>query len=105
MRKTQALIAVAVALMQRPSGQHYGYELGREANIRSGVMYPILRRLLDEGWLEDGWEDPSTIDGRPPRRYYTLTEDGVRELGALAAQAPRAIPTPARSPLRQGFAR
>lgn len=103
MRKTKALVAVAVALMQNPGAKHWGYELGREADIRSGVMYPILRRLLDEGWLEDGWEDPATTEGRPPRRYYTLTELGMRELGGLAAQAPKA--TPARTRLREGLAR
>lgn len=102
-RKTKALMAVAVAFMQEPNARHWGYELGREANIRSGVMYPILRRMLDDGWLEDGWEDRATIDGRPPRRYYTLTDVGMRELGALAVQAPAAIP--AQSRLQEGFAR
>jgi PadR family transcriptional regulator PadR len=103
MRKTKALLHVAEALMQKPAAQHWGYELGREADIRSGVMYPILRRLLDEGWLEDGWEDPATTQGRPPRRYYTLTELGIRELGGLVVHAQGRAPT--RSHLREGFAR
>jgi PadR family transcriptional regulator PadR len=51
-------------------------------------MYPILTRLLAEGWLSDGWEDPQTIkDKRPPRRYYELTDEGRIQLGAIVAEA------------------
>ena len=83
-RKTGALIAVAVALMEDPDGQHWGYETAKRAGVKSGVLYPMLTRMLDDGWLTDGWEDPASItDRRPPRRYYKLTETGKRELGAL----------------------
>lgn len=88
MRRTDALIAVAVALMEEPMGKHWGYQLSKQSHIRSGVLYPILTRLLDAGWLTDGWEDPSTIEGRPPRRYYELTDRGRVELGTLAQEAP-----------------
>ena len=87
MRKTQALIRVAVALMNDPHAKHWGYDLMRESGVRSGVLYPILRRLLAERWVTDGWEDPAVVSGRPPRRYYELTESGQRELGALLAGA------------------
>ena len=85
MRKTQALVRVAVALMNDPYGKHWGYDLMRESGVRSGVLYPILRRLLAENWVTDGWEDPAVISGRPPRRYYEMTELGQRDLGALLA--------------------
>ena len=85
MRKTQALIRVAVALMADPHGKHWGYSLTKQSGVRSGVLYPLLRRLLDEHWLADGWEDPAAAGGRPPRRYYQLTELGHRELTALLA--------------------
>jgi PadR family transcriptional regulator PadR len=75
--------------MAEPAGRHWGYDLGRHAHVRSGSLYPVLRRLLDEGLLADGWEDPSEAVGRPPRRYYTLTEKGLRELGALLSTAQR----------------
>jgi PadR family transcriptional regulator, regulatory protein PadR len=88
MRRTHALIQVALALMEDPTGQHWGYDLSRRAGIRSGVLYPILHRMLDQGWLEDGWEDPAQLSGkRPPRRYYELTDQGRIELGALLQQA------------------
>lgn len=83
MRKTQALEQVALVLMQHPTAKHWGYELTRQSGIRSGVLYPMLTRLVREGWLTDGWEDPATIQGRPPRRYYELTDKGRQKLGAL----------------------
>jgi len=87
-RKTGALIAVAVALMENPDGQHWGYETAKRAGVKSGVLYPMLTRMLDDGWLTDGWEDSRTItDKRSPRRYYELTETGKRELGALQRTA------------------
>ena len=63
--------------MEDPAGRHWGYDLSKRAGVRSGVLYPILHRMLDEGWLEDGWEDGVDTGGqRPPRRYYELTPDG-----------------------------
>ena len=42
------------------------------------MLYPILHRMLDEHWLADGWEQSVKTDGRPPRRYYELTPEGVK---------------------------
>ncbi len=88
MRKTHALVQVAIALLGDPTGKHWGYELSKQAGVRSGVMYPMLTRMLDEGWLTDGWEDEATTGGkRPPRRYYELTDEGLLELGAVLQEA------------------
>jgi PadR family transcriptional regulator, regulatory protein PadR len=91
MRRTYALVQVAIALMADPSGRHWGYELSKRSGVRSGVMYPLLQRMLDEGWLADGWEDqaPTGRAKRPPRRYYKLTEAGLAALGAEIAGARR----------------
>jgi PadR family transcriptional regulator PadR len=77
-----------MALMERPTDQHWGYELSKRSGVRSGVLYPILHRMLDEDWLDDGWEavDRSS-ETRPPRRYYELTTKGKRELGLLLSDA------------------
>lgn len=84
MRRTHALVQVALALMENPTGRQWGYDLSRRAGVRSGALYPILHRMLDEGWLTDGWEDvPAGSTKRPPRRYYELTEHGLSELGAV----------------------
>jgi len=92
MRKTYALVQVALALMADPDARHWGYELSKQSGVRSGVMYPILSRLLEEGWLVDGWEEQSEAGRgrqRPPRRYYELTSVGKAALGALITEARR----------------
>jgi PadR family transcriptional regulator PadR len=88
MRKTHALVQLALALMSDVAGKHWGYQLSKESGVRSGVMYPLLSRMLLEGWLEDGWEDADPKKKkRPPRRYYTITEEGRIQLGAVLQEA------------------
>jgi PadR family transcriptional regulator PadR len=76
-------------MMANANDRHWGYELSKQSGVRSGVMYPTLQRMLDEGWLEDGWEDQAQVGRvkRPPRRYYELTDEGKIALGALVAEA------------------
>ncbi len=76
-----------MALMEDPQGRHWGYDLTKRAGIRSGVLYPILRRMELEEWLEAGWEDLETVKGRPPRRYYELTDEGRVALGGMTDRA------------------
>jgi PadR family transcriptional regulator PadR len=87
MRHTHAMIQVAAALLDEPLERHWGYGLSRQAGVRSGVMYPILHRMLDEGWLTDGWDESNASRRHPPRRYYELTDVGLRELGAILDEA------------------
>jgi DNA-binding PadR family transcriptional regulator len=87
---------VLEALLTDPQQELYGVEIGEAAALRSGTVHPILARLEGLGWLVSRWEDvdPST-EGRPPRRYYRLTADGVVAARAALARAYR--PSPARS--------
>lgn len=87
MRRTSAAVAVMAALMEDPGARHWGYSLSRQAGVRSGVMYPVLHRMLDEGWLKDGWEDAREAGGRPPRRYYELTGEGIEHFERELAEA------------------
>ena len=88
MRLTHAQLQVALALLSDPTARHWGYDLSKRSGVRSGVLYPMLTRMLTDGWLTDGWEDPRTLAAkRPPRRYYTLTSEGKLQLGALVARA------------------
>lgn len=74
--------------MADPGGRHWGYDLSKRSGVRSGVLYPMLQRMLDEGWLQDGWEEQSEVHAkRPPRRYYKLTDKGKSELGAVLKAA------------------
>lgn len=86
-RTTHSVVQAALALTADIDGIHWGYALAHQAGIRPGVLYPILTRMLAEGWITDGWEDPATISGRPPRRYYQLTDPGKTALAGLLAKA------------------
>ncbi len=86
-RRTLALMKVAVVVMATPHDRFYGYPLSKASGVRSGVLYPMLDRFLSDGWVEAEWELPHETAAKKPRRYYTLTDAGRRELGAVAAQA------------------
>jgi DNA-binding PadR family transcriptional regulator len=64
----------------------YGLQICAEAGLPSGTIHPILARLESLGWVESHWEDIDThTEGRPRRRYYSLTTDGAElARGALA---------------------
>jgi DNA-binding PadR family transcriptional regulator len=49
--------------------------------IEEGTLYPLLRRLESLGLLVSEWR----IEDGPPRRYYTLSPDGVRHYQNLSA--------------------
>jgi PadR family transcriptional regulator len=84
-RRTKARVRVARAMLNRPSGRHYGYNLMTAAHVLSGTLYPILDQMLADGWVTDDWD----VDERTnkPRRYYTLTDHGRRQLDDIVAEA------------------
>ncbi len=84
---------VLTALLAEPDRECYGAEIGMAAGLASGTIHPILARLEGVGWLTSRWEqiDPSAA-GRPARRYYRLTADGVSNAGAALAAAYRTRP-------------
>jgi PadR family transcriptional regulator PadR len=90
MKVTHALVLVTLALLEMDrevDGRVWGYALSKRSGVRSGVLYPQLDRMMGEGWLEDHWEEHAEGKKRPPRRYYTLTDQGRRDLGAVVARA------------------
>lgn len=68
----------ALVLQALTQGYAYGFEIMRAAHLPSGTVYPLLRRLEAEGFLESSWEDAERAhdEGRPPRRYYRATHEG-----------------------------
>lgn len=95
-RRTQARLAIAAALMTNPQSVKWGYELSRQAGVGAGSMYPFLAELLAAGHLTDGWEQ-QPASGRPPRRYYRLTDSGEEFLRDFLASAPAANRSPGRT--------
>ncbi|GIG59860.1 hypothetical protein Lfu02_42320 [Longispora fulva] len=94
-RITTAVVKVLAAFLADPTADRYGLDLIHVTGLPSGTLYPILVRLQRAGWVDAAWEqvDPSEA-GRPPRRYYQLTAQGVadarHELAALHSQLYRA---------------
>jgi PadR family transcriptional regulator len=69
-------LLVLQTLLQQPKGWRHGYDISLETDLQSGTLYPVLMRLSDRGYLDSKWE-PSETPGRPPRRLYRLTKDGL----------------------------
>ena len=53
---------------------------GAEMIVVEGTLYPLLTRLKNAGYLTYRWEE--SLQG-PPRKYYTLTEQGRTYLTSL----------------------
>lgn len=79
------------ALLLDPAREMYGIEVGQAAGLPSGTVHPILARLEGAGWAESRWEDiDPRAEGRPARRYYRLSTDGVQfARDALASRSQR----------------
>jgi transcriptional regulator len=68
-------------------GAIHGYGIARRIqnasddvlSIEEGSLYPALQRLLRKGWVTAAWG----VTGLNRRaRFYTLTRDGRKQLGA-----------------------
>ncbi len=84
-------MALLEALLERPREWRHGYDLARELSLLSGTLYPMLRRLHENGWLDAKWEETPEL-GRPPRHLYRLSG-----AGAARAREHLARPSPGRA--------
>jgi DNA-binding PadR family transcriptional regulator len=76
------------ALLGDPGVELYGAEIGAAAGLPSGTVHPILARLEGVGWLRSRWEEVDPREaGRPARRYYCLTPDGIASARSALARA------------------
>ena len=58
-------------------------ELGRHGyHLGPGTLYPTLHRLEEEGYLESS----SKVVGGKVRKYYTITEQGLKVLNEARAK-------------------
>jgi DNA-binding PadR family transcriptional regulator len=77
--------ARVLAFLASVDGEVYGRQVKAATRLQSGTLYLILARLEAGGWLASRWEatDPGLL-GRPPRRYYRLTDEGRAGIARLA---------------------
>ncbi len=101
MKLTAPLERVLRVFLTDTTARHYGYDLMKAAKLPSGTLYPMLARLEDEGLVTSQWE-PQQPDagGRPPRKYYQLTGEGVRVARLELAHASLAAPPAAHGTTR-----
>lgn len=91
LRKGILELAILTALERE---RHYGYSLIRAMSaagdlaITEGTIYPILRRLSQEGLVDSQWMESSQ---GPPRKYYALTEAGRQLCAELRGEFRRLV--------------
>jgi PadR family transcriptional regulator PadR len=67
----------------------YGFDLVRDLGAIDGLLttegtiYPLLRRLRNDGLVTTEWRESS---GGPPRRYYKITVAGQKALAGFKDQ-------------------
>ncbi|MFE9127786.1 PadR family transcriptional regulator [Streptomyces sp. NPDC007148] len=96
---TPNVVKLLRAFLEDPEERHFGTQLTKKAGISPGSLYPALRRLEGAGFItgEEEQIDPKA-EGRPARRYYTLTGEGAQEAHLLLAEFSASVAPPARSP-------
>src|SRR4051794_4713224 len=86
-RVTAQVVRVLEAMLADVAADYYGFQLSGLTKLKSGTLYPILARLERAKWLESGWEDPAVGElGRPRRRYYRLSGEGVESARVTVAE-------------------
>ncbi len=80
-----SLVMASLAALQEEA---YGYALRRRLadaglEIDEGTLYPLVRRLEEQGLLESCWGESD--EGRK-RRYYTISAEGRELLAELRAE-------------------
>jgi PadR family transcriptional regulator PadR len=80
--------ALTLAILSQLKKDQYGYSLKQSLaeqgmEINEGTLYPLLRRLEEQGLLESDWQ---IIDDKRPRRYYRLSQIGATVFASLTAE-------------------
>ncbi len=78
------------------AGELHGYEIASAIEqtsddvlrVEEGSLYPALQRMLIKGWVVAQW---GVTAGNRRARYYTLTEDGRKQLAHELSQFERVI--------------
>ena len=66
-------------------GESYGYALSQEVKRLSGdkiewtdgMLYPVLHRMEDNGWIKARWVE---VENGRKRKYYSIKKDGRQAL-------------------------
>jgi PadR family transcriptional regulator, regulatory protein PadR len=86
-------LKVLEAFLENPTDELAGADVQKRSGLASGTLYPILLRLESAGWFVSRWEaiDPAAA-GRPRRRLYRLTPNGLARASEIFASFGRGVP-------------
>jgi DNA-binding PadR family transcriptional regulator len=86
-RLSHQTLRVLRLLSEHPRDTLAGSDILKTTGMLSGTLYPILMRLERAGWLESRWEELNPSDvGRPRKRFYSLTPNGLNKTNEALAQ-------------------
>lgn len=75
---------IVLAVLSQLSSEQYGYSLlkllsDQGLDVDQGTLYPLLRRLETQGYLQSVWK----LEEARPRRYYVISPEGKKVLPKL----------------------
>lgn len=75
---------IVLAVLSQLGSEQYGYSLLRllsdqGLDVDQGTLYPLLRRLETQGYLQSVWK----LEEARPRRYYIISAEGKKVLPKL----------------------
>lgn len=75
------IVLAVISLLQE---EQYGYSVIKLLSeggleVDQGTLYPLLRRLENQGLLESRW----ALEEARPRRYYVISQEGKKMLPIL----------------------
>jgi DNA-binding PadR family transcriptional regulator len=78
---------LVLSVLSELKTKQYGYSLresmaDKGVDIEQGTLYPLLRRLEDQGLLDSEW----SLTTSRPRRYYKINKTGSEVLTILIAE-------------------
>lgn len=90
-RDLVAASATPLVLAILASGDSYGYDIikqvrdlsGQALEWTDGMLYPVLHRLEDHGYIQSYW---CTAESGRRRKYYRVLEPGLGELDRTRRQ-------------------
>jgi DNA-binding PadR family transcriptional regulator len=91
--------AVFHVLLSLADGEKHGYviskEIARRTNdevrLSAGTLYGVIKRLLEDGFIEESDERPDFSLDDERRRYYRLTKQGCALAEAEAERMERVL--------------
>jgi len=85
-------LRVLDAFLENPTDELAGADVQKRSGLASGTLYPILLRLESAGWFNSRWETiDHSIAGRPRRRLYRLTANGLSRASEVFASFGRGV--------------